>query len=942
MHIPLSTYRLQLNPDFGFKKTEQVLSYLKDLGISDIYASPILKAAPGSQHGYDVVDPHTINPELGGLSGFNQLSAKAKELGLYWLQDIVPNHMAYHKDNRMLMDIFEQREHSPYFHYFDIDWVHPYENFQGRVLAPFLGSFYSDILDNHELKLHFTENGLSVSYYDIQFPLLLTTYNHVLLRDFDALTQKMGADNPVVTQYLDVINIFSTVTQEPDTQPYDAIKQAKLRLWQLYCQHPDIKAFIDRIIRFYNGETESSDYPDSLDQLLSEQCFRLSFWKVATEELNYRRFFTINDLISLRVEKEDVFDDTHQLIHQLIKDQKIHGLRIDHIDGLYDPATYLGNLTRKTKDTYLIAEKILDLHEPFPECLPVQGTTGYDFMNHVNRLFCDKQQDGALTKLYYKFTQSTYAYEKLVQDKKRLIIGKHMAGDIDNLAHLMKRVAEHLRLGRDITLYGLRRALVEVVACFGVYRTYINPSTYEQRDEAYINAAIAKAHTTAPVLQHEIDFINKFLLLDLLENLHEPEQKDNFWAFIMKFQQLTAPIMAKGYEDTVFYSYNKLISCNEVGGDPATLGFEPEDLNTFFQQRREQMPHTLNATATHDTKRGEDNRARINVLSEIPHVWKTYLKQWTKLNRSKKQRVSAALMPDKNDEYLIYQTLIGSFPFEHPLSDPATYKQRIKDYVIKAIREAKIHTAWIKPDEKYESACLAFVDKLLSTEGENAFLESFYTLHARTAHLGIFNSLGQTLIKMTAPGVPDFYQGTELWDLSLVDPDNRRPVNYGQRRSYLQGIRERAESDLLGLIAELRDTKEDGRIKMFLIHQILKQRRQQPDLFLEGDFLPVVVTGPHQRSVFAFARQFDGHWAMAVVPRLLSQVIKEGEWPLGATLWNNTALKWPEGLDQTLTDVVTRQTFAPAARLDVGAVLNHFPVALLVSGQASQSAAKTD
>ncbi|MBU4305660.1 MAG: malto-oligosyltrehalose synthase [Candidatus Omnitrophica bacterium] len=928
MHIPISTYRIQLNPSFGFKETKDILSYLNLLGISDVYASPILKAKTGSRHGYDMVDPNRINPELGGEKEFEKLSRELKENKMFWLQDIVPNHMAYDKDNLMLMDIFEQRDRSPFFNYFDIDWVHPFESFKGRVLAPFLGGFYSEILENKEVKIDFNENGLSVKYYGLKFPLLLTTYKDVLLYNFNSLEAKLGAGSSLLIKFLGSVDIFTRVSKTHNEQHYNQVKHAKKMLWQFYSDNADIKSFVDGNIAFLNGDGENLHALDELDKLLSKQCYRLSFWKVASEELNYRRFFTINELISLRVEKKDVFDYTHKLILRLIQEEKIHGLRIDHIDGLYDPATYLSNLRNEAKDTYIVVEKILGSRENLPSVLPIQGTTGYDFMNYVNRLFCVKENEGQLTKIYFKFANLTTSYERLIQDKKRLIIGKHMAGDIDNLAQLMKKVAGHHRFGRDITLYGLKRALVEVVTFFSVYRTYINHSNFEESDKNYINEAIEKAHRNAPGLEYEIDFIKKFLLLELVENFIEEEKKE-FWQFIMKFQQLTAPIMAKGFEDTVFYTFNKLLSLNEVGGDPALPGIEPKDFFEFLRNRSSRTPHSFNATATHDTKRGEDVRARINVLSEMPDIWKTYLEQWAKINKTKKQKNGDEHMPDANDEYFIYQTLLGSFPFAMDEFD--SYKKRIKDYVIKAVREAKVHTAWIKPDHKYEEACISFVEKLLDQDKENKFFQSFQELRSRVSHYGICNSLSQALIKMTAPGVTDFYQGTELWDLSLVDPDNRRPVDYGIRMKYLKFIQEGIAHDIPALVDELLKTKDDGRIKLFLIYQILQLRKKHEDLFLRGDFVPLNIEGEHSKSVIAYARKLNNSWAITVAPRFLTKIIKETEFPLGKEMWKDTYIQLTDLMPGNVVDAITLRRLQCQNKVFIGEVLSHFPVALLLN-----------
>ena len=513
---------------------------------------------------------------------------------------------------------------------------------------------------------------------------------------------------------------------------------------------------MDENITLLNGQKGEIESFNNLDDILSEQSFRLSFWKVAAEEINYRRFFTINELISLKVEDEAVFHDTHQLIFRLIEKGKCDGLRIDHIDGLCDPTMYLERIRKQADHIYLIVEKILDFNEKLPSFWPVQGTTGYDFLNYVNGLFCNKINRNEFARIYYKFTGLRTSYDNLVSEKKRLIIGKHMAGNIDNLAQLMKNIAGKERYGRDITLYGLKRALVEFMAFFPVYRSYINEHMFSESDKHYIQKAIQDARHHNPDLLYELHFIDKFFAPDFADHLSE-EGKKQLLHFIMRVQQFTGPLMAKGFEDTVLYIYNKLVSLNEVGGNPHRFGVTDEEFHAFQAQRAAHFPHSLNTTSTHDTKRGEDVRARIHVLSEIPKEWNNNLRRWSKLNKRKKKKLYETLMPDENDEYFLYQTMLGVFPFyEH---EEKRFTERIKEYVIKAVREAKRYTAWIKPDTEYENACISFVENILDPQEENLFLKEFRCFQKKIAFYGIFNSLSQTLIKITAPRSARFLSG---------------------------------------------------------------------------------------------------------------------------------------------------------------------------------------
>jgi (1->4)-alpha-D-glucan 1-alpha-D-glucosylmutase len=927
MHIPAASYRIQFNPRFGFREAREIVSYLAELGISHLYASPIFKARKGSPHGYDVVDPNQLNPQLGTASDFEQLIREVKAHGMGWMQDIVPNHMAFDYENRMLADVLENGESSQYFGFFDIEWDHPYESIKGRVLAPFLGGFYGQSLEGGEIKLRYTKDGFSLGYYGQVLPLRLESYVHLLTYQLNDLKKKLGPDHPDYLKLLGVLYVLKTLpSREEVSERYDQIRFVKTTLWELYTKNRDIRQFIRENVKTFNGKKGNPESFNLLNDLLSEQLFRLSFWKVATEEINYRRFFNINELLSLRVEDEDVFNHTHSLIFKLIQEGKITGLRIDHIDGLYDPTHYLRKIRKKAGELYIIVEKILDLEEELPSLWPVQGTTGYDFMNYANGLFCKRGHEREFNKIYAGFTTLKPPYDELVCEKKRLILGKHMAGDVDNLAHLMKAISSRDRHGSDITIYGLKRALVEVMAQFPVYRTYIGNGGSRETDYSYIKTAIEKAKGSGPGLLNELQFIERFLLLDFGDYLSEEEK--NLWIqFVMRFQQFTGPLMAKGFEDTTLYVYNRLLSLNEVGGNPNKFGVSVGEFHRFVEARASLWPHSMNATSTHDTKRGEDTRARINVLSEIPKEWERNIRTWDKINRKKKRKVYGRAVPDRNDEYFLYQTLIGAFPFDE--DDHDQFVERMKEYTIKAVREAKVHTAWLKPDTDYEDAFVSFVEGILTPVEGNPFLEVFLPFQSKVSHFGIFNSLSQTLIKITTPGVPDFYQGTELWDLNLVDPDNRRPVDFVERRTYLGKIQEKAGEDILKLIEELLRTRGDGRIKLFLIHRALKARNEHYEVFGKGAYVPLEVVGRFRDHIIAFARTYEGKWAVTIVPRFLTALIDKGDYPLGQKVWDDTHILLPEAIGRRWRNMITNQYVGSEDKLIIGEVLEHFPVALL-------------
>jgi len=742
MRVPVASYRIQFTPPFGFRAAQDIVSYLAELGISDLYASPIFKSRKGSLHGYDVVDPNRLNPELGTSIDYEVLIDKLRAHGMGWFQDIVPNHMAFDYENHMLVDVLENGPSSQYFDFFDIEWNHPYESIKSRVLAPFLGRFYGDSLEEGEIRLKYAKNGFSFGYYSQVLPLRLESYVHLLEYRLDVLKKKLGPDHPDYIKLLDILYILKTLpSREEVNERYDQIRFIKTTLWELYRQNEAIEKFIEENIGIFNGKKGNPESFNLLNDLLAEQLFRLSFWKVATEEINYRRFFNINELLSLRTEDEDVFNHTHSLIFKLIKEGKITGLRIDHIDGLYDPTNYLRRIRNKEPELYIIVEKILDLEERLPSFWPVQGTTGYDFMNFVNGLFCKIGSEREFTRIYTNFTKLVTAYAELVCEKKRLILGKHMAGDIDNLAHRMKAISSRDRHASDITVYGLKRALVEVMAQFPVYRTYIGHGASREEDSSYVEAAIEEAKRTSPGLLNELQFIQRFLLLDFGNYLSEDER--NQWVnFVMRFQQFTGPLMAKGFEDTILYIYNRLLSLNEVGGNPHRFGISAGDFHRFLEKRAKLCPHSLNATSTHDTKRGEDARARINVLSEILKEWERMIKTWSKINRGKKRKIYGKGVPDRNDEYFLYQTLIGAFPFGED-DNYGIFKERMKQYIIKAIREAKVHTAWLKPDTDYEHAFISFVDKILNPTEGNAFLKEFLPFQQKVSYYGMLNSLSR-------------------------------------------------------------------------------------------------------------------------------------------------------------------------------------------------------
>ena len=917
MHIPTSTYRIQFHSEFNFNKAQEIVTYLADLGVGDLYASPIFKASKGSTHGYDVVDPTILNPELGTESDFNDLIAQIHQHQMGWLQDIVPNHMAYDSQNLWLMDVLENGKDSEFFDFFDIHWNQAYEEMEGRVLAPMLGDFYANSLERGEIKLDYQDKNLLIDYFGLKLPLRIESYITFITHNLGILAREIGRQHPDFIKFLGILYLLKNIPEETKgKERLDQINFVKSLLWETYTENSNVKQFIQNNLKEFNGEVGRPESFDLLDKLLHQQFYRLSFWKVGAEEINYRRFFTVNELISVKVEELKVFKKTHELISRLVVENKFNGVRIDHIDGLYDPAQYLTRLRETLGEAYITVEKILELEEDLPPNWEIQGTSGYEFLNYVNGIFCYSKNKQEFSKIYRSFTSLNYKYEDLVYEKKGLILEKNLAGDLENLVQILKRISSHTREGSDFTIYGLRKALFEVLVLFPVYRTYVDENGISDTDEKYVIQTIEAAKKKVPSLINELDFIQKILLLEY-EDFRSKTQREEWLHFIMRSQQLTGPLMAKGVEDTLLYVYNRLLSLNEVGGNPSHFGIELDLFHQFNRDKVANWQHGMNTTATHDTKRGEDVRARLNVLSEIPQEWSQQVNQWREINQTYKQEG----MPDTNDEYLLYQTLLGTYPFEE--NELTDFPDRIKDYILKAVREAKVYTAWLRPDEDYEQAFLNFIDRVL--EDKSDFLQQFRPFQEKIAEYGIYNSLSQVLIKNIAPGVPDLYQGAELWELSLVDPDNRRPVDYQKRREFLQDIKNQSERDILQLIKELIAKKEDGKIKLFLTHQLLTARKKHSELFQNGNYQEIEVTGEHQDSIVAFSRNYQDKTVVAIAPRFLTGIIKSGQLPLGIEVWSDTSLKLA-GRDWH--NLIDGQTIA--GEIAVGKILQNFPVALLI------------
>ena len=941
--IPVSTYRLQLHRRFRFLDALALLPYLEALGVGDLYASPLLAARRGSSHGYDVVDPTRLNPELGTEEEFDALASALAERNMGLLLDIVPNHMAASGENRWWMDLLETGAGSPFARFFDIDWESSREALRRKVLLPILGGPYGKVLEDGELSLRLAQGSFFVLCHGTRLPVAVPSYARILAHGLEALEENLGPDHPVFRELWELISEAEHLPAAPPADPEAAGEWRRSaggirkRLASLHAGRAEIRAHLDGILRDFAGTRGDPASFALLDRLLSEQHYWLSFWRLANEEINYRRFFAISDLVSLRVEEPAVFDASHALILRLVREGKATGVRIDHVDGLYDPSGYLERLREELSrggtsgPPYLVVEKILAGEELLPPEWPVCGTTGYDFLNALNGIFVSAGGARLLDGVYIRFTGEREEFAELVYRKKRLVMESLFAGEMHSMGMHLARLAERDRHGRDLPRKELREALVEATACFPVYRTYIRGLDLTSRDRRYIGRALREARRRSTGASGPVfDFLGRVLLLEG-PDAFPAERKEEWLGFLMRWQQFTGPIMAKGFEDTALYVYNRLVSRNEVGGEPAGPGTSPEAFHRRAAAVRRRWPFTMNATSTHDTKRGEDVRARINVLSEIPGEWERRVTRWSRWNAEKRRESGAGPSPDRNEEYLLYQTLVGAWPLDE--KEVPSLTERIQEYMIKAAREAKVHTRWIRQNPAHERALREFVAAILDGGGKNRFLEDFLPFQRRIARYGMTNGLSQALVKIAAPGVPDFYQGTELWDLRLVDPDNRGPVDFSRRRRLLQELAEREPAGRLALVRELLARPEDGRVKLFLTWKALRFRRDRRELFASGDYLPLSASGEKREHVLAFARRKGKEWAIAAVPRLVTRLGPPETFPLGEKAWGSRGgIVLPEGYPDRWTCLFTGEPVRTEGKggrgvLPFRSLFRDFPVA---------------
>jgi (1->4)-alpha-D-glucan 1-alpha-D-glucosylmutase len=975
---PVSSYRLQLNQAFTFQDAIAQIDYLAALGITECYASPVLTASPGSAHGYDICNHNQISPELGGREGFDALVAALAQLGLGLVLDFVPNHMGIDpRTNEWWRDVLENGPSSPYAEFFDIDWAPVKPELLNKVLLPILGDQYGLVLERGELQLRFVEGSLELTYFDRALPINPRQAPRVYRVGIEDLRAELGDGDADLRELLSILTALWNLPPYTERDPERIVERqrekevSRERLARLVERSPRIRAHIAHSVQVVNGTPGDRGSFDRLHELLEVQAYRLAYWRTAFDEINYRRFFDINDLAALRMEDPRVFAATHGLLLDLIRRGAVTGVRIDHPDGLFDPAGYFAALQRAASEPprrdapapdgtparrlYLVAEKILSPGEALPAGWAVHGTTGYNFLTTLNGLFVKHETLPDLLRIYRRFTGERVNADDAVYVSKRSIMRNSLASELNVLAHALNRISEADRRTRDFTLNTLRRALTEVVACFPVYRTYVTTAGTGSDDERIIDEAIAGARRRDPVLESSIfAFIRRNLVPRAAAggaSIHEMRAQ-----FAMKLQQFTGPVQAKGLEDTAFYRLVPLVSTNEVGGDPNHRAWSDTEFHAANQARLRDWPFEMTTTATHDTKRGEDTRMRINVLSELPTLWRRAVTRWTALNEDCRSRVNGEPAPDRNDEWLFYQSLVGAWPAEPPDHDiperaaPALV-DRLAEYMLKAVKEAKRHTSWAAANADYDDAVDRFVRETLTGTSAPEFLAAFVPFQRIVAWFGMINSLAQVVIRLTAPGMPDVYQGTELWDLSLVDPDNRRPVDFARRRALLASLepllatvadarRLRAETideRTRSLLGELLHAWWDGRIKLHVMTVALRVRRALPELFLLGDYLPLEADTPNSH-LFGFVRRRGDDAVIAVAPRFLwTRLRGEPRAPLGAAVWQAARLSLPPELaHRTYANALTGELVRPlvhrgAAWLMASDVFSTWPVALLVS-----------
>lgn len=953
--VPVSTYRLQFGPHLSCADATRLCDYLETMGAGAVYASPLFRAREGSSHGYDVVDHNAIDPQIGNETDFRALAECLGSKGMGLILDLVPNHMGIDDPHNVWwQDVLANGRSSPYAQFFDIEWNSPKKELEGVVLVPALGDQYGKVLEEQQLHLTF-HDGFVLEYFSQRFPIAMRTWPMILAR---ALAGQLGHLAPDDPARIELESIVTSLRRLPDKNEQDPAiieegrreqQVARRRLMALVRESPAVEEAIEATARLINGKRGEPRSFDLLEGLLAEQAYRLSHWRVAADEINYRRFFDVNSLAAIHVEIPQVFQAVHALTFRFLRSGWVTGLRVDHPDGLLDPEQYFAWLQEGFRATfvergepvppgprplYVVAEKILGSEERLRGSWTVAGTTGYDFLNWLNGIYVDRHSALAMKKCYSEFTGIEPRFSTLYYESKKTILDVVMSSELRMLAQRLDRISEQHRWSRDFTLATLEKMLAEVIARFPVYRSYVRSGAdgVSEEDERLIHTALRLARRHNPAVSQSVfDFLASVLLCRHPEGL-TPDDIAERREFVLRFQQLTGPVTAKGLEDTAFYRVYPLVSLNDVGGEPAEFGMSLEEFHRRTAERAETWPYSMSASTTHDTKRSEDVRARINVLSELPDEWSQTVNRWHALNRHYTRMVEGAEVPDANEEYLFYQTLIGTWPltpFDRASRDE--YIGRLVTYMLKATKEAKLNTSWINPNAEHDTALEQFVRGALAEENL-AFEESVAAFQDRIICPGLINSLAQLVVKIAAPGVPDFYQGTELWTFTLVDPDNRRPIDFLTAQKQLDSLRRHFADDPASVLRDVRKQWKDGRIKLLTTWRSLICRRSQPNLFLRGKYLPLTVSGELSSHVCAFARVHHEQWAIAIAPRLIAHLPRKEAMMLEPRLWRDTFVELPETAPQNWQNAITTVRLAMHEhRIVLSEAFADLPVAILLN-----------
>ena len=976
--VPVSTYRVQMNKDFNFAEAQGIVGYLKKLGISDFYSSPIFEARPGSMHGYDVARHDRLNPELGGNDGFASFSAELQRQGLGLLLDIVPNHMGVGNDSIWWQDVLANGHASQYSEYFDIDWMPLKPALRNKLLLPILGNQYGDELESKHIQLSMEDGQPRIHYYGHSMPVAPRTVHLIFDPDGEG-------PNPLPQPLRELLEKIDQLPPH-ETADENLREQRQQRLAELLPQLQDflraeeLQPVIRKAVERINGIEGDPHSFDRLHRLLDAQPYRLASWRTSAEEINYRRFFDVNDLVGLRMENPRVFAETHGLIRSLLASHQVSGLRIDHCDGMFNPRQYLirlqllylasrcagetpqqetaaNGIERSVLDPvrgydwsksqgplYTVVEKILEPREYLPPEWPVRGTSGYDFVYLANGIFIQSANEKRFNALYTQVLGHPADADEIIYRSKLQVMQTALASEVYALTNLLSRIAASNRKARDFTDNILETVIRQAIAAFPVYRTYIDDrGEYSERDVAFLRFAIARAKRLNPDIDASaFDFLRETLLLHSKAPLAARQKPDpQILYFALKFQQLTGPVMAKGVEDTAFYVYTRFLSSNEVGGSAKSFGISLDTLHQSNYERLKHSPDTMLTTSTHDTKRSEDVRNRLNVLSELPQLWSSSVHRWQRMNAKFKQKMEdGRIAPDSNEEYLLYQTILGAWPWQMDTQqDRENYLERIKQYAFKALSEAKVNLSWINPDPQYMKAVHAFIAAILMPDArgkESRFVASLNSLLPQLRLFGAVNSLAQVVLKVAVPGIPDFYQGNELWELSLVDPDNRRPVDYQQRFRCLDDLQALAEREGPGAVCrEVLSNLADGRVKLWTTHCALHLRAREHAIFRHGEYSELEVAGGRRENVIAFLRRDPDsqRGVLAVLPRFACTLMRgKPELPLGPA-WGDDQLRVPVPPGTRYTNVFTGESLSVQEQqtLPLSSILSTFPVALLVS-----------